>query len=398
MGKHRKRDSGLYVVPNGSRRSRRKLAVLSAAGLVAPLLGGAAVYAATSNATSSCGAAACPAGGVAEQRGPVPAHRKPPPGAPGAAKGSVRAATATAAPAAPRRAVAFIPYADLLTWPPFDLVKTSRQQQIRRFGLGFVTAGTGCTAVWGGSTVLSDRVIHRQLTDLRGHDGSIVLSLTGPAGTDLARQCESVDALVAQYRAMLDDVGAVSGVDLFLPDDELAGGVVADRRAAALARLQRERKLDVSVTVPVGPDGLSAGALGMLRSARAHGLDVAVLNLFGGRLPDLPGEEGGGRALIRAATAAHGQLAQIYPGDSASARWARIGVTPVIGVYDAGTFGLDDARRVRDWAQAQRIGRLSMWSLARDDACGSGDDRAADECSGVDQRPGRFMEILRGAD
>jgi hypothetical protein len=299
-------------------------------------------------------------------------------------------------------AVAFAPYIDVNAWPAVDLAELAGQTGVEDFTVGFVSAGHGCDAAWGGAVPLNPApdgdLISRRLVRLRDGDGQAAVSMTGPDGTDLATECTKVDDLARQYRAALDAAGS-DDLDVFIRAGEAVDATAIERRSKALAQLQWERRdLRVSLTVPLSPAGLSADALGVLNSAVAGGVDVAYVNLFAGDLPATAGRaDGAGRALVQAVTRAHSQLRAVYRGDSEARLWARIGVTPVIGAADSGTFGLTDARMLRDWARARRIGRLSMWTVTRDAACDTIADPARNGCSGVPQSHGEFMEILSAA-
>jgi len=103
---------------------------------------------------------------------------------------------------------------------------------------------------------------------------------------------------------------------------------------------------------------------------------------------------------IQAVTALHAQLTRLYSEHqipkSAAELWTMIGATPMIGLNDVvtETFDLQDAQETVDFALAQGMGLLSMWSLNRDHpcpesqwvelTCSSSPDQVADwEFSGV---------------
>ena len=80
-----------------------------------------------------------------------------------------------------------------------------------------------------------------------------------------------------------------------------------------------------------------------------------------------------------------------------AATWARLGVTPMIGVNDVSdeVFTLSDARRVVAFARDHGVGQLSMWSVTRDKRCaGAAGGPARPDCSGVDQGAYAFSREL----
>jgi hypothetical protein len=395
VGKHRR--------PGPGGGTTVRLIMLSI-GLLTPGVFGVAAAATTgglgcliAERSRSCPAAASPDRQPQAVRSPVPRPAMPRVPAAGA---PVRTEPTTA-PARPDRggpAVAFAPYVDANAWPEVDLARLADQTGIDDFTVGFVSAGHGCSAAWGGAVpldpLLDGDLIRQRLVRLRDEDGRAAVSMTGPEGADLATQCTKVDDLARQYRAALDAAGSTD-LDVFIPAREAVDATAIERRSKALAELQWERRdLRVSLTLPLSAAGLSAEALGVLNSAVAGGVDVAYVNLFAGDLATAGRAGGTGRALVQAVTRAHSQLRSVYRGDSEARLWGRIGVTPVIGAADSGTFGLADARMLRDWARARRIGRLSMWTVSRDAACDTVADPARNGCSGVPQSRGAFMEIL----
>lgn len=79
-----------------------------------------------------------------------------------------------------------------------------------------------------------------------------------------------------------------------------------------------------------------------------------------------------GAYAIEAAQALHAQLATPYlsrgPAQTAAQLWARVGVTPMIGLNDVitETFELEDRQQVVDFADANTLDLVSMRSLDRD--------------------------------
>ncbi|MEV0403796.1 hypothetical protein [Actinoallomurus sp. NPDC050550] len=379
MGRHRKR--------RASPRLSRRIALLSA-GLLIPGTGGA-VLAATAHldqhAAPSARSRPDSRSGAAMTELPGPRTQataaRPAPAAPSA----TASPEATASPA-PAAKLTFAPYADVLSWPPLDFARTAARTGVRDYTVGFVAAGDGCTATWGGTTPIADPVVHRRLSKI---PGETIVSFGGPHATDLAHGCPDVDDLTARYRSVLAATDTRQ-IDFFLTDAALADAASAGRRAQALARLQHDDPgLRVSFTLPLHRSGLTDTALAALRGAAAAGADVSIVDL-------LPAG-GTGPALISAATAAHGQLQRLYHQDAATT-WRRMGIAPVIGVADTGVgFQSADAQQVRAWAAARGLGRLSMWSITRDIPCTLDTTAKNDTCSGLDEDAGVFSRIFQGS-
>jgi chitinase len=372
VGRHRKRQ----------RRHRRRATIaLISTGLLVPLTGGAVVFAATDPGRL---AAKPPRShsAVTRQATPDPGSGERP-AAGGASAPSPRTRPSTvSAPSspAPGPRIDFAPYADVLSWPPLDLSKT----HVKAYTMGFVAAGGGCSAAWGGLSPVDAAFAVRRIKDV---PGKVILSFGGPHGTELAQSCDSVDALVKQYRKALDATDP-AGTDFYLTDGTLSDSLAVRRWSQALARIQGEGKdRSMSVTLPLHRTGLSASALAALRTAAADGARVSIVNL-------VPAD-GAGQSVTASATAAHGQLQRLYHQGDAQV-WQRMGLTPIIGVAGVGAqFRPADARQLLTWATAHHLGRLSMWSVTRDAPCTVGTSVTGDTCSGLDEDTGVFTKIFQ---
>jgi hypothetical protein len=377
VGRHRKRQR------RHPRRASRRIALVSV-GLLVPLTGGAVVFAATNDPGTPAGPSA-----NSQDRS---AHRatiedgsatRPQVGestpSPSPTPRDSGASAPPPAPPGPR--IGFAPYADVLAWPPLNLSKT--ETHVKDFTMGFVSAGGGCSAAWGGmSPVDAAFALHR----IKDVPGKVIVSFGGPHGVELAQSCDKVDDLVKQYRKTLDATDP-AGLDFYLTDGALADTASVQRRTEALARVQRgDGGRSLSITLPLHGSGLSAQALAALRSAADGGVQVSIVNL-------VPAD-GAGQSVTASATAAHGQLQRLYrQGDV----WQRMGLTPIIGVAGVGAqFRPADADQVMTWATAHGLGRLSMWSVTRDTPCTDDTSVTSDTCSGLDEDAGVFSKIFQG--
>lgn len=376
MGKHRK---GQRRPRHHPRRVSRRIALVSA-GLLVPLTGGAVVFAATDDPGRPTARSSRPGGG-ARHRASIGAGSHPTPGATAPSSSPLpRTPAPSASPSAPSGPrIAFAPYADVLAWPPLTLPKG-----VKDYTMGFVSAGGGCSAAWGGLSVVDAAFAVKRIKDVPGR---VVVSFGGPHGVELAQDCDSVDALVAQYRKAVDATDP-TGVDFYLTEAALSDTASVQRRTSALVALQHDHALPLSLTLPLHRSGLSAAGLDALRSAVSAGLQVSLVNL-------VPAD-GGSQSVTDSATAAHGQLQRLYHQSEAQV-WQRMGVTPIIGVAGVGAqFGPPDARQVVSWATAHGLGRLSMWSLTRDTPCTADTSVTGDTCSGLDEDGGVFTKIFEG--
>ncbi|MEU3914441.1 cellulose binding domain-containing protein [Streptomyces sp. NPDC029721] len=306
-------------------------------------------------------------------------------------------AAPTAGPTAPGGSGArFAPYVDTSLYPAYDLLDTATSTGVREFHLAFVTAGAGCTPLWGGVTDLAGDKVAGQIGALRARGGDVRVSFGGAAGRELALNCASADELAAAYGKVVDQY-RLSKVDFDIEGGALSDTAANTRRAQAISRLQKSHPaLDVAFTLPVMPEGLTQPGVALLADARRSGVRIDSVNIMA---MDYGPAYGGdmGQYAIQAATATQAQLKSVL-GLTDQAAWKALAVTPMIGVNDVASevFSVSDATQLVEFASAKGIGRLAMWSAARDRQCPAGAlDHADATCSSVLQQPLAFTMAFR---
>ena len=249
----------------------------------------------------------------------------------------------------------FVPYADMSLSPTFSLAETAKQTGNEFFTLAFILAGSTGQPAWGGQIAADGHFLGDDITSLRGQGGDVIVSFGGATGTELAQATGDVATLQAQYQAVIDAY-TLTAIDFDIEGVAVADGPSVDRRNAAIAGLQSAaqaagRDLAISYTLPVALDGLTTDGLNLLKNARAHGVNISLVNImaldYGGSAP--PDQMG--QNAITAAQAVSGQLS--------GASWAAIGVTPMIGVNDTTpeVFTLQDAQDLLRFAEQNNLGQ-----------------------------------------
>ncbi|GAB3600234.1 chitinase [Microbacterium tumbae] len=279
--------------------------------------------------------------------------------------------------------------------------------------LAFVVAAssTSCEPSWGASYTLteagSELDLDRRVDSMRRDGAHVAVSFGGALNTELAAACATADDLENAYRSVVDRY-EVSTIDLDLEGPNLSDTAAGQRRAEAIARLQRKTEdaggeLDVWLTLPTAATGLTEEGLAAVRQLLETGVDLAGVNAM---TMDY-GADLGGRSMadvsIGALEAVNEQLTSLYSGmrialPSGSA-WRIMGATPMIGQNDVAdeVFTLADARLLNDFAAERELARISMWSVNRDRTCGPNYPDVtvvSDACSGVDQGGRTFAEVL----
>lgn len=325
---------------------------------------------------------------------------------------AVRAATGSSGTSAPLSAPWFGPYVDVTLTPQYPFEQATADPA-RAVVLGFVVAdpSNGCAPSWGGQVSpagASTRLdLDRRITRLRAGGSDVVVSFGGAANQELALTCADPTALTAAYQSIIDRY-KVGTIDLDLEGAALRDAASLQRRAVAVRALEDHATaagshLAVWLTLPVTPAGLSPDASSALNQMLSSHVSIAGVNAltqnFGGSR-DV--RDNMGTASVKALTATHAELDAAYRANgiklTSAQVWNRIGATPIIGRNDVPgeTFTLDDGRTLVAFRAAHDLGRLSLWSLNRDTACGPnvGGSDATLHCSGVQQRPLEFSRLF----
>ncbi|WP_354639335.1 chitinase [Kitasatospora camelliae] len=281
------------------------------------------------------------------------------------------------------------PYVDMGAWPTPSLKDLAAAGNLKSFTLAFVTS-TGCKATWFNAYDPRTGWGREQIDALRAAGGDVKVSFGGASGTELGQACSTVDALFAEYDAV------VKAYDLRYVDFDIEGTAVVDRaandrRSAALARLQRAHPgLKVSLTLPVLPEGLTEDGVAVVRSARDAGVDLDLVNVMAMDY-NRAGTDYGDNA-VRAAQSTRDQLKALHPAKSDAALWKMTAVTPMLGENDDhGVFNQGDARQLVAFARQNHLGMLSFWEMTRDANACTG---PLYKCTNVAQSPYEFSKLF----
>ena len=308
----------------------------------------------------------------------------------------------------------FSPYVDVTAWPPYRF-ETPSDPSAMDVTLAFIVADPtqACEPSWGGYYSLdaasSQIELDRRIQQLRTVGGDIRVSFGGAANSELAVTCDNTNRLLDAYRAVVNRY-ELSIIDLDIEGAALADDAANVRRAEAIKLLQEEsaeagKDLSVWLTLPVGPQGLTAEGERVVSGMLDAGVEVTGVNgmamVFG---LTTSASNPQSDTIVDSANALHAQVTRLFAaaGEQLSVRdaWTRVGITVMIGQNDVETerFTLADAEVVNQFARDNGVGLVSMWSLNRDNTCVAPLPTVTtvvqDNCSGVDQGGVSFAETL----
>jgi hypothetical protein len=290
------------------------------------------------------------------------------------------------APAQAATGLPVAPYVDMGSWPTPSLSGMQKAAGVKGFTLGFVTSA-GCKASWFNAYDPRSGWQLAEIKKVRAAGGDVIVSFGGASGIELAQACTSVGALAAEYQAVVKAYG-LKYIDLDIEGAAVYDTASVNRRSKALAQVQRATGVKISLTLPVLPEGLTAQGVNVVKSAKAAGVNVDVVNVMAMDYQRPSGDYG--NFAVQAANSTYNQVHSIYPGRG----WGIVGVTPMIGKNDdGGTFNQGDARQLVNYAKGRHLGVLSFWETTRDRNACTG---ALYKCTNIKQKPYEFSKIFAG--
>jgi len=299
--------------------------------------------------------------------------------------GGGKSATATGSTTATGAAPWYAPYVDAsLTMPKFPG---------RQVVLGFIT-GNGCTPTWNGTPLARATAINTRIEQTQALSDQVIASFGGETGPEPAVSCSDPTQLAASYQTVVSRYN-LRTIDLDIEGSASLDPTVNARRAVAIATVQKAQAkagtgLAVWLTLAVTPSGLLPDSLAVVREMVSAGVTISGVNVMTFDYGPL----GGQTVLSASERALTSTAAQIQSLGLHS--WSELGATLMEGHTDTAgqVWNLSDAQAFWTFAYTHRLGRLSEWSLLRDQQCSGTPPQPSNACSGVTQQPQQFSEIL----
>ncbi|MDE1570344.1 fibronectin type III domain-containing protein [Aquabacter sp. P-9] len=288
----------------------------------------------------------------------------------------------------------FSPYVDMSLTTSQGLVQMVEDAGLEAVTLAFVLSSGTDTIGWGGiGTIANDTLsngtsISSIVNELQANGVDITISFGGANGQEAASTFSSVSALVAAYQSVIDTYG-VTKLDFDIEGAAIADTEANSMRNEALAILQDNNPgLEVSYTLPVLTDGLTAAGLALLQDAVAHGVELSHVNIMAMDYGEYYDTGDMGADAISASEATLAQLDSIGLD-------TKLVITPMIGINDVTSevFTLEDAQQLVDYVESNDdVAGISMWSLSRDNGDVVG--YVSPVGSGITQTDYAFSEIF----
>lgn len=285
----------------------------------------------------------------------------------------------------------FAPYMYIGADDNFQITQCADACGQKFYTIAFIIADKQNHPAWDGRIPMDKNLYADQINAIRSRGGDVIVSFGGAGGTELAIAEMNTAALEAKYQSVIDRY-RLTWLDFDIEGGALSKTDVNDRRNAVLARLQTKNPgLIISYTLPVDPKGIPDDARKLLADAQSKGVKVHSANVM---TMDFGAHFSQGKKMsdvsIASALKARAQCEKIDPA-------IQVGLTPMIGQNDERSeiFTQDDAKALKEWAQAQPwVCSLSFWASNRD-AGRDGKEKNGNDTSGIKQKPWDFTLIFK---
>lgn len=321
--------------------------------------------------------------------------------------GHVTATTNASPPPPTGWPIRHAPYVDLAGWPTPQLAAYTKESNAKNWTLAFIqAAGPGDSMPsWGGyrhqygithnynqNTGQYEEIPapfeYKNITEFAETEGhNVVISFGGANGTEISQAAKDMDEAYRRYKSVVDAYQVVRHLDFDIEGAAEYDLAANERRAAAVAKLQQEYSdLQISLTLPVNPTGLTNSGIGVLQAMLDGGVSLALVNImcmeFG---TSFPGDMG--TLTIQAIDSTVTQIAPILD-VSGNQAYRMLGACPMLGKNNNGrVWTKDHAKKLLDHATAKNLGSLTHWEATRDKNACFGETW---KCTGISQTEFEF--------
>lgn len=256
------------------------------------------------------------------------------------------------------------PYLYLGWGNPPSPAEVMRATGVKWFTMAFILAQNGCNPAWDSQRPLLGGVDQTTIQAIRAAGGDVVPSIGGWSGNKLGPNCATPEALAGAYQKVIDAYG-LKAIDVDIENtDEFENAAVQDRILTALKIVKRNNPgLRTILTFPTLISGPNSWGNRLIE--RAHALQADIDNFtimpfnFGGH-SDMYA------ATVSSTEGLKNKLKSVFGWTDAEA-YAHVGISGMNGSSDVGEVTTAQTwTRIRDWANANDLGRLSFWSVNRD--------------------------------
>lgn len=310
----------------------------------------------------------------------------------------------------------YAPYSFIPVKTDFSFAQMSNITDTKYFVLCFIVNATDdpnlIKPAWDSEYSLIDPLLATKIKELRDQGGDIMMSFGGASGLPLqACNLNEIsladiywDLIVAYDLTMVDF--DIEGPFSYVSKSDVHEYNILNAKALKIVQdraIENNRHLELWLTLPVAPSGLTSDGYIIYNDYVMHGVNVNV-NLmtmdFYGWIAATKGETLMADYSIDAVEIVKLQIKEINEAFGIKLTDANIygmmGATPMIGQNDAvdNIFFHEDAYKIVDFAKSNNLRRLSQWSTSRDVVFDHYDPVSNNTSPGIPNEENQFSIIL----
>lgn len=252
------------------------------------------------------------------------------------------------------------------TYKVTSLVDGRNKAGMTQATLAFGVSNGGCTLGGGLEQTTANTTFNSDIKQFISGGGKVILSFGGASGSYLESVCTD-SQLTTLIGNLMTSLGTYA-IDFDIEGSQIASSALNTVRNNTIVALQAKYpSLEVTLTLPVMPTGLTSDGVNVVKSAATAGAKLRAVNLMTMDYGIGTAQTMGDKA-IAALTATETQLKAIYPSYSDATLWNMLGATPMIGQNDVSgeVFTQTDASNLVSFAKQKNLRLLSFWAIQRD--------------------------------
>ncbi|HYA67242.1 MAG TPA: chitinase, partial [Acidimicrobiales bacterium] len=258
--------------------------------------------------------------------------------------------------------------------------------------LAFILSKGRCNPTWDGQRPLLGGTDQAAINSIRAAGGDVDVSFGGWSGNKLGNSCQTVRSLAGAYQKVINDY-SLHAIDIDIENTEMANPTTRVRVIDALALVQTANPgIEISITFGTNEDGPNPQGRRLVADAAHIGFEPSSWTImpfdFGTPVSDM------GAVSIDAANGLDRDLAEAYHQTDAVA-FEHMGISSMSGQTDESdeTVSVAEFQTMLAFARSNDLARFTFWSVNRDRSC-AGDDTDSSSCSGINQEPYAFTDVV----
>ncbi|WP_374066204.1 fibronectin type III domain-containing protein [Actinokineospora auranticolor] len=244
---------------------------------------------------------------------------------------------------------------------PADVIRATG---VKWFTMAFILAQNGCNPAWDSQRPLLGGTDESAIKAIRAAGGDVVPSIGGWSGNKLGPNCSTAEALAGAYQKVITAYG-LKAIDVDIENtDEFESAAVQDRILTALKIVKQNNPgLRTILTFPTLNTGPNSWGNRLIEQSKVLNADIDNFTI-------MPFNFGGGADMygntVKSTNGLKDKVKSVFGLTDAEA-YAKVGISGMNNMSDSNENTTTAIwTQIRDWSNANHIGRLSFWAVNRD--------------------------------